>query len=106
MDKKHNITDELGNRTIKNIIEAAFKRVFFLVVACAIAFNSYGFGRQQHTGDMQRVFPFEWDNDKIIELYYLVNDYLDKPNDTNTGKPTPIAEHPKFGKMTFGNHRI
>ena len=107
MGRKHNIiTDELGNRTIKNIIEAAFKRVFFLVVACAIAFNSYGFGRQQHTGDMQRVFPFEWDNDKIIELYYLVNDYLDKPNDTNTGKPTLIAEHPKFGKMTFGNHRI
>lgn len=91
---------------MKDVVRIIIKKAVLTVAAIAVAFNAGAFGRQQHTGDMQRVFPFEWDNDKIIELYYLVNDYLDKPNDTNTGRPRPIAEHPKFGKMTFGNHRI
>lgn len=68
----------------------------------------FGFSGEHHVRDMKRIFPFVdcHSNEKIIAFYSLVNNYLDSPNDRNTGKPDPIKDHPKFNNMKFGNHRI
>lgn len=66
------------------------------------------FSGVHHVRDMKRIYPFVdcQSNEKIIGFYTIVNNYLDSPNDRNTGKPDPIKNHPKFKKMKFGNHRI
>jgi len=79
--------------------------IIFFVLAPTITFALSG---KEHAFDMKRIYPFVdcVSNKKVIDFYSLVNEYLDKPNDINTGKPNPIANHPKFNKMKFGNHRI
>lgn len=62
----------------------------------------------EHARDMKRIYPFVdcQHNEKVIAFYSLVNKYIDRPNDRNTGRPDPIKQHPKFSNMKFGNHRI
>lgn len=69
---------------------------------------AFAFSGKHHVKDMKRIFPFAdcEANEDVLEFYSLVNKYIDSPNDRNTAKPTPIADHPKFSKMKFGNHRI
>lgn len=78
---------------------------FFCVLFPIITFALPGI---VHARDMKRIFPFVDcpSNGEIIAFYSLVNKYIDSPNDRNTGKPNPIADHPKFSKIKFGNHRI
>lgn len=90
------------------------KRVLFVLLAALFVQLSFAHNWQGHSKDMQRVFPFEWrgsyakkKNRDVIAFYREVSNYLDHPNgDMRSVIPHQIKNHPKFGKLTYGRHRV
>ena len=86
----------------------SIKRPLLFIFCLLFPILTYALSGKEHARDMQRIFPFVKCecNNKVIDFYSLVNQYIDRPNDINIGKPNPISNHPKFSQMKFGNHRI
>ena len=84
------------------------KKSLLFIIILLFPTVTFALSGVEHARDMKRIFPFVdcHSNKKVIAFYTVVNKYLDSPNDRNTGRPDPIKDHPKFGKMKFGNHRI
>ncbi len=82
------------------------KKTLLFIICVLFPYLNYAHDGPRHVSDMQRIYPFDWSNTKIIDFYKLVNNYIDFPNDKNTGKPTPIASNPKYNSMSIGRHRI
>lgn len=90
------------------------KRAFFVFLTLLFVQISFAHNWQGHSRDMQRVFPFEWKgryakdkNKNVIAFYREVSNYLDHPNgDMRSVIPHQIKNHPKFGKLTYGRHRV
>lgn len=59
---------------------------------------------------MLDIFPFlqESRNDKLLDLYYTINSYLDEPNwvDDSYKRPSFICNDYYFNKLSWDNHRI
>ena len=91
----------------------ATKLIVFTSLLLSISLKGTAHGIERHTADMKRIFPFVGNNTRnkdIIDFYYTVNAFIDyrsfPSNERKVGRPLCIAEHPKFGKMKFANHRI
>lgn len=84
------------------------KRYYLFILSLLLPLFVFALSGKEHANDMKRIYPFVdcQRNEKIIDFYSLINNYLDSPNDRNTGRPDSIRYHPKFGKMKFGSHRI
>ena len=84
------------------------KRYYLFILSLLLPLFVFALSGKEHANDMKRIYPFVdcQRNEKIIDFYSLINNYLDSPNDRNTGRPDSIKYHPKFGKMKFGSHRI
>ena len=94
------------------MVQVLVRLIISTFLISLIPYVAYGHGKETHTADMRRVFPFvPYDprNKEIERFYYLVNAYIDYPDFPNgkagTGTPQFIRNHPKFGKLTYHNHR-
>lgn len=64
----------------------------------------------EHYEDMLDIFPFLQDsrNQKVIDLYYTINSYLDEPNweEDYYKRPAFVCNDYFFKDLSWGNHRI
>lgn len=86
--------------------------------------SAWSHGMDGHLADMYAIFPFVYGNRSVDCLFQMVNEYIDNPYrnpgekcySTDPKRPRRIADHPKYGKMSFaksggsgfsgGQHRI
>lgn len=84
--------------------------LLFLVSGLFCSLPSAAKSGYEHLGDMLDIFPFlqESSNDKVIDLYYSINSYLDEPNwdEEYYKRPAFVCNDNLFNAISWGNHRI
>lgn len=96
-------------------MKPAICKCILIIVLLLTPFLLFAHGKEAHTADMWRIFPFipyEQANKDIEDFYYLVNSYIDYDNfpSIKNGKtrhtPLFIKNDSRLEKMKFSNHRI